>query len=56
MRYLLDINVLLAAAWANHPHFAAADAWLKGKSVVVCPISELGFLRISPTRKPSAFQ
>lgn len=51
MKYLLDINVLLAAAWANHPHFAAADAWLKGKAVVVCPLVELGFLRISANRR-----
>jgi toxin-antitoxin system PIN domain toxin len=54
MTYLLDINVLLAAIWANHPQYAAADAWLKGKSVVVCPISELGFLRISTNRKAIA--
>lgn len=47
MKYLLDVNVLLAAIWANHPHHAAADAWLAGKSVVACPMSELGFLRIS---------
>ncbi len=33
MKYLLDVNVLLAAVWANHPQFAAADAWLNGKSV-----------------------
>lgn len=51
MKYLLDVNVLLAAVWANHPHYAAVDAWLNGKSVVVCPISELGFLRISTNKK-----
>src|SRR5262245_32763460 len=51
MKYLLDINVLLAAIWANHPQYATADAWLIGKSVVVCPISELGFLRISTNKK-----
>ncbi len=54
MTYLLDINVLLAAIWANHPQYAAADAWLKGKSVVVCPILELGFLRISTNKKAIA--
>ena len=54
MRYLLDVNVLLAAAWASHPHYAAADAWLKGKSVAVCPLAELGFLRISTHRKAIA--
>ena len=54
MKYLLDINVLLAAIWGNHPQYALADAWLTGKSVVVCPISELGFLRISTNRKAIA--
>lgn len=54
MKYLLDVNVLLAAAWANHPHYAAADAWLQGKSVVVCPLAELGFLRISTHKKALA--
>lgn len=54
MKYLLDINVLLAAIWANHPQYAAAEAWLKDKSVVVCPISELGFLRISTHKKAIA--
>lgn len=54
MKYLLDINVLLAAIWANHPQYAAADGWLIGKSVVVCPISELGFLRISTNKKAIA--
>ena len=54
MKYLLDINVLLAAIWANHPQYAIADAWLRGKSVVVCPISELGFLRVSTNKKAIA--
>src|SRR5229473_282775 len=54
MKYLLAVNVLLAAVWANHPQYAAADAWLNGKSVVVCPISELGFLRISTNKKAIA--
>jgi uncharacterized protein len=54
MKYLLDVNVLLAAVWADHPQYAAADAWLNGKSVVVCPISELGFLRISANKKAIA--
>lgn len=54
MKYLLDINVLLAAIWANHPQFPAADAWLKGKSIVVCPLAELGFLRISSNKKAIA--
>lgn len=54
MKYLLDVNVLLAAIWANHPQYAVADAWLKGKSVVVCPLAELGFLRVSTHKKAIA--
>ncbi len=53
MSHLLDVNVLLASIWTAHPHFARADAWLKGKSVTVCPLVELGFLRISTTPKAS---
>jgi hypothetical protein len=51
MKYLLDVNVLLAAIWFNHPHHAKAFAWLSGKSVLLCPLSELGFLRISTNKK-----
>jgi predicted nucleic acid-binding protein len=47
LKHLLDVNVLLAAAHANHPDYTKAAAWLPGKSIVLCPIVELGFLRIS---------
>jgi len=47
MRYLLDISTLLAAIWQTHSAHEKVDAWLKGKLLVVCPFSELGFLRIS---------
>ena len=46
-RYLLDVNVLLAVIWADHPQHANAFSWVSGKSVLLCPLSELGFLRIS---------
>lgn len=51
MKHLLDVNVLLAAIWGNHPLHGQASAWLKGKRTIVCPITELGFLRISTHRK-----
>jgi uncharacterized protein len=51
MKHLLDVNVLLAAIWKSHPQNNIAFLWLKGKSVVLCPIVELGFLRISSNRK-----
>jgi hypothetical protein len=50
-KHLLDVNVLLAAIWANHPQHAKAFAWLSDKSVLLCPLSELGFLRISTNPK-----
>lgn len=51
MKRLLDVNVLLAAIWSQHPHHTKAFAWLKGKEIVVCPICELGFLRVSTNKK-----
>lgn len=47
MTFLLDVNLLLAAIIESHPHHAAAGQWLAGKPVALCPLSELGFLRIS---------
>jgi toxin-antitoxin system PIN domain toxin len=51
MKYLLDVNVLLAAIWQQHPDFAKADAWLAGRQVATCPLCELGFLRVSTHQK-----
>ena len=50
-KYLLDVNVLLAAIWTSHPQHAKAFAWLSAKSILLCPLSELGFLRISTSPK-----
>lgn len=47
MKFLLDVNALLAAIWTTHPRHTTVQSWLKGKSIVLCPISELGFVRIS---------
>ena len=33
MKHLLDVNVLLAAIWQQHPDFPKADAWLVGRQV-----------------------
>jgi toxin-antitoxin system PIN domain toxin len=51
MIHLLDVNVLLAAIWENHPHHSRAFSWLEGKQISVCPLSELGFIRISTNPK-----
>lgn len=53
MTHLLDVNILLAAIWKEHPHHQKVFAWLKGKNIAVCPISELGFIRISTNAKSS---
>ena len=53
MKYLLDVNLLLAAIWSSHQQHAKADAWLRGKQLATCPITDLGFLRIST--HPRAF-
>jgi predicted nucleic acid-binding protein len=45
--YLLDVNILIAAIWQDHEDQPKVEAWLQGKQTATCPISELGFLRIS---------
>ena len=47
----MDVNLLLAAIWAQHPNHGVAFGWLPNKSLVLCPISELGFLRTSTNKK-----
>ena len=51
MIHLLDVNVLLAAIWDNHPQHVRTFRWLEGKQLSVCPLSELGFIRISTNPK-----
>jgi toxin-antitoxin system PIN domain toxin len=51
MKYLLDVNVLIAAIWTNHSRHPESFAWLAGKDLVICPLAELGFLRISTNKK-----
>ena len=38
-RHLLDVNMLLAAIWVNHPEHAKAFAWLSGKAILLCPLA-----------------
>ncbi len=48
MKVLPDINILLAYGWQQHPFHASCCAWFDGLSgFALCPITELGFLRIS---------
>jgi toxin-antitoxin system PIN domain toxin len=60
MTKLLDINVLLALAWPQHIHHLIVKRWVlsqtsHGKlSIATCPITQLGFLRISMNIKSYA--
>jgi predicted nucleic acid-binding protein len=47
VKYLCDISLLLAAQWRNHPRHADVQRWLTGRQVAVCPLTQLGFVRIS---------
>lgn len=55
---LLDVNVLLALAWPNHPFHAAASRRFEGSKErwATCAITQLGFIRISssPAAIPAA--
>jgi len=47
---LLDVNVLLALAWPNHQHHAAAHRWFRGEAKhgwVTCAVTQLAFIRLS---------
>lgn len=47
---LLDVNVLIALAWPNHVHHAAARAWFETRREegwATCPLTEAGFVRVS---------
>jgi predicted nucleic acid-binding protein len=47
MKQLLDVSALLALIWKDHEFFDRADAWRTGQTLVLCPLAELGFLRVS---------
>lgn len=50
MRFLLDLNVLIALAWTNHPHHALAASWFQrggSRAWATTPATEMGFVRLS---------
>lgn len=47
MTYLLDISALMALLWENHVHNKRVTKWQENLELAVCPLTELGFLRIS---------
>ena len=47
---LLDVSVLIALAWPNHVHHAAARAWFQNRrddGWATCTLTEAGFARVS---------
>jgi toxin-antitoxin system PIN domain toxin len=52
VRYLLDVNLLVALGHTRHVHHARAERWLKAivstaTALETCAITELGFVRVS---------
>lgn len=53
-RYLLDVNLLIALAWPQHVHHSQAHDWFDrrgSESWATCPLTQLGFVRISSNPK-----
>jgi uncharacterized protein len=51
MKHLLDVNLLIAGIVQSHSLHDQARVWLSGKEIVLYPLAELGFLRISKNSK-----
>lgn len=51
MRYLLDVNTLVALGHTRHAHHVRAQRWLGGldadSAIGTCASTELGFVRVS---------
>jgi toxin-antitoxin system PIN domain toxin len=54
VKHLLDVNILLAAVVDAHPQHVRALTWLTNKKIVLCPVSELGFIRIGTHKRAYA--
>jgi predicted nucleic acid-binding protein len=50
MTYLLDVSTLIALLWRTHGDHAKVLDWTKGKKLATCPITELGFIRVSTSK------
>lgn len=49
MKYLLDVNALVALGFAQHEFHVRVAAWLRAEQfpgLVTCSITELGFVRV----------
>ena len=51
MKYLLDVNVLVALLIQAHEHHDAAESWVaaldRSDQVLLCSWTEIGFVRVS---------
>ncbi len=47
MTWLLDVSALVAHLVQSHEHHSRVNAWWPGRTLAVCPITELGFLRVA---------
>lgn len=51
MIFLLDVSVLVPLMWPSHEHYKRVQSWVVTQQpslqVASCPLSELGFMRIS---------
>ena len=56
MIWLLDVNILIAWSWPDHPEHLRVCAWLRaeiksdGVRLATTPITQLGFVRVSGQR------
>lgn len=46
MKFLLDVNALIALGYRKHVFHSRVSAWAVGRTLVTCSIAELGFVRI----------
>ena len=59
IRYLLDVNVLIALLWEDHESHARVQSWFRrtgAKSFATCALTQAGFVRIvsNPRFSPAA--
>jgi predicted nucleic acid-binding protein len=56
MKYLLDVNMLVAWGWADHSDHDRVTKWIearlttRGDKLLTSPIPQLGFVRVSAQR------
>ena len=58
MKYLLDVNALVALLIFDHEHHDRAETWIKGLAdrdeVLLCAWTEMGFIRVALAARYSA--